>query len=110
MIAKLTIVVLLLAGAAAAHTVVLTWQAPPWPTALRYRVLRSRAKGGPYAQRWTGKALTWTDKYVVNGRTYYYVATALDPVTRAESGYSNEVELTIPNGVHLALSSGGYAP
>ena len=57
-------------------TVVLTWSASAGATG--YSVKRSTTAGGPYVQRGSASAPSFSDAQVVNGTTYYYVVSALD--------------------------------
>ena len=81
------------------HSVALSWKAPP-PipgfTVAGYNVYRSTTSRGPYvkiASKVPG--LTYTDKFVVSGRTYFYVVTAVDQADH-ESKYSEEIKAVIP--------------
>ena len=70
-------------------SVALTWNAVDGATS--YNIKRSEISGGPYTPvaSVTGTSITYTDNDVVNGKTYYYVVTAV--TTSGESGVSNEV-------------------
>jgi len=69
----------------------LTWNAVSG--AAGYRVYRSPVTGGGYTALFDAPlaGTNYTDTDVVNGRTYYYVVTALDALGN-ESGWSNEAE------------------
>jgi len=62
-----------------------------------YNVYRSSVSGGPYSiiNGTLGGSTAFTDNNVVAGRTYYYVATAVDGSSN-ESGYSNETAALVP--------------
>lgn len=60
--------------------------------AASYIVKRSETPGGPYEAITTTSAITYTDKDVTNGTTYYYVVTAI--VNNIESDPSNEASAT----------------
>ena len=77
------------------HQVSLSWDASA--SANGYNVYRSTQSGGPYNKiNPTLDATTdFADLSVVAGQTYYYVTTAVESVL--ESGYSNEVQVSIPS-------------
>jgi hypothetical protein len=71
------------------HSVTLRWTPCTKVTIAEYRILRGATAGGPYTQiasMPTGSS--YTDRTVENGKTYYYVITAVDDkgaeVTRAK--------------------------
>ena len=72
------------------RTVVLKWNASTSPV-LGYNVYRSTTHGGGYVKINPAlvQGLTYTDETVESGRTYYYVARAVDAANR-ESVNSNE--------------------
>jgi hypothetical protein len=78
------------------HYVSLTWTASTTANAT-YNVYRSATPTGSYAK--VNSALiagtTYTDTTVQAGQTYYYAATAV--VSNNESGYSNQVQVTVPS-------------
>ena len=81
------------------NSVNLEWVASTSPDAFSYNVFRSRVSGGPYNQL-NERARTetsYTDRYVIAGDTYCYVATAVD-TSGNQSAYSNEscVEIAQP--------------
>jgi hypothetical protein len=82
--------------AATQHTVDLSWSAST--NALGYNIYRGTVSGGPYTMINSSLDGTtaYTDNTVVSGRTYYYVATAVDASSN-ESGYSNQATAVIPN-------------
>ena len=81
------------------HSVTLSWHAPapaPGVQVVGYNIYRSTSSGGPYvkiATRVTG--LTYNDRIVSPGRTYFYVVTTVDQRDR-ESKYSVEIRVVIP--------------
>jgi Abnormal spindle-like microcephaly-assoc'd, ASPM-SPD-2-Hydin len=78
------------------HTVGLSWTGST-SVVSGYNVYRSTTSGSGYT-RLNGILVTpvnYTDSTVVNGKTYYYVTTAVDG-TGAESAYSNEAVAVIP--------------
>jgi fibronectin type 3 domain-containing protein len=81
------------------HSVTLTWKAPPPAPGIvvvGYNIYRSTTSGGQFvklASRVPGPP--YEDRLVADGRTYFYVVTALDQTGR-ESRFSNEARATIP--------------
>ena len=61
-------------------------------SATSYIVKRSETPGGPYEAITTTSAITYTDRDVTNGTTYYYVVTSI--VNGVESDPSNEASAT----------------
>ncbi|HKL89528.1 MAG TPA: hypothetical protein VJ884_11035, partial [Salinibacter sp.] len=88
-------------GTTAGPDVELTWTAPSEPDLDRYRVYRGTAPidsaAGPSSRTAldsTGAgATTFTDSTVTPGTTYFYRVTAVD-AEAAESGFSNEAQVT----------------
>ena len=76
------------------HDVTLTWDASK--SAAHYNVYRSEISDGYFGLIGSTAKLSFTDQNVDPGATYYYVCTAVDSEGR-ESGYSNEVQATIPS-------------
>jgi fibronectin type 3 domain-containing protein len=78
------------------HIVNPSWN-PSTSGAVAYNVYRGKTSGGPYTEinPTLDPSITYTDSTVLGGQTYYYVSTALD-ASGVESGFSNEVEVTIP--------------
>ncbi len=68
----------------------LVWPPVTAPDLLRYRILRSETRGGPYEQVGVAVEPTFTDDGVVSGTTYHYVVTAED-VSFNRSAESPEV-------------------
>jgi hypothetical protein len=79
------------------HSVDLSWK-PGDGNAVGYNVYRGAAAGGPYQMINTAldASTNYTDRTVVSGATYYYVATEVDGKGQ-ESGYSNIGKAVIPN-------------
>ncbi|HVH72310.1 MAG TPA: fibronectin type III domain-containing protein [Candidatus Dormibacteraeota bacterium] len=78
------------------HTVTLTWQASK-SVVKGYNVYRAAKSGGPYA-RINSKpvpGLSYQDKDVQSGKTYYYVTRSVDADGK-ESGNSNEIMAAVP--------------
>ncbi len=80
---------------AGAHSVTLSWM-PSTSQVNGYYIYRSSISGGPYAKLNAAldPASSYTDASLTSG-TYFYVVTSVDP-NGVESGYSNEVAVTIP--------------
>lgn len=77
------------------HLVSLSWTRST-STVNGYMVYSSQVSGGPYT-RLTASAInlsSFTDSSVQNGKTYYYVVTAVD-ASGVESGYSNQASAVI---------------
>lgn len=79
------------------RSVVLTWTASTSPNVTGYYVYRALTSKGPYAKLNAGpvSSSTYTDNNVEPGKTYYYVATAVN-AAKQESAYSNEAAAAIP--------------
>ncbi len=62
-----------------------------------YNIFRGTVSGGPYEQinGSLDTSTSYTDNTVVGGASYYYVATAVNTEGQ-QSGYSNQIEVTIP--------------
>jgi cellulose 1,4-beta-cellobiosidase len=77
----------------------LQWDAVPGVAG--YKVKRSTTAGGPYTTLTTVTTNSYTDTSVTNGKTYYYVVSAIDATT--QSAHSNEASATpalqAPTGV-----------
>jgi hypothetical protein len=82
----------------ASHTATLTWTAST-TTGVNYNVYRATATGGPYTKLTASPiaATTYLDTTVLAGQTYFYVTTAVDKTTSAESTKSNEAPATVPS-------------
>ena len=78
------------------HSVALSWDAST-SQVVGYNVYRGVASGGPYTKLNTSvdASTAYTDNFVQNGQTYYYVTTAVDS-RNVESAYSNQVSASIP--------------
>ncbi|MEZ5402652.1 MAG: fibronectin type III domain-containing protein [Bryobacteraceae bacterium] len=88
-----------LGGACATNrTVVLTWTASTSANVAGYNIYRGDKSGGPYTKVNPSvvPSTTYTDASVEPGKTYYYVATAVDNGNN-ESVYSNQAEAVIPD-------------
>jgi len=86
-------------GSVHSHSVVLTWDASTSPDVVGYNVYRSDVSGGPYTlldASIPGSTLTYTDRTVQAGMTYYYVVTAVNSEGN-ESLYSNEASALVPS-------------
>jgi hypothetical protein len=85
------------AGTPVPHSVTLNW-APSVSTVVGYNVYRGSVSGGPYTRLnpSTDSLTSYTDHGVSGGQTYYYVVTAID-ASSIESGFSNQVSVTIPS-------------
>ncbi|HZS57271.1 MAG TPA: fibronectin type III domain-containing protein [Bryobacteraceae bacterium] len=80
------------------HSVTLNWMVSSSPNVIGYYVYRGSTSGGPYT-RLSGSldaGTGYTDSSVQGGQTYFYVVTAVNNVG-VESGYSTEVQVTIPS-------------
>jgi hypothetical protein len=84
-----------IAAQVGAHSVTLSWT-PSTSQVNGYYIYRSSISGGPYAKLNAAldPAPSYTDASLTSG-TYFYVVTSVDP-NGVESGYSNEVAVTIP--------------
>lgn len=84
-------------GVSSSHTVSLSWNASTSQNVVGYNVYRGTASGGPYGKinASLDPNTNYTDGTVVNGQTYYYVATAVDS-NNQESTYSNQTQAVIP--------------
>ena len=80
-----------------AHSADLTWN-PSQNVVIGYNIYRGAKTGGPYSKinSVLDSTTNYIDSTVAAGATYYYVATAVD-ASNMESGYSNEVKVTIPS-------------
>lgn len=87
-----------LAGSGAAHhAVALTW-APSASSVNGYNVYRGDGQAGTFARITTAPIANtnFSDSTVLAGQTYHYAVTAVD-AQGAESSFSNQVTVTIPN-------------
>jgi len=80
-----------------AYSVALNWSASSSTGVTGYNVYRSTVSGSGYELITPSplSTLAYTDATVLDGVTYYYVATAVDS-NGDESAYSNEVSMMIP--------------
>ena len=81
----------------AIHSVSLTWTGSPTTTVTGYNVYRTTISGSLFARVNSSPVtgLVYTDSTVLNGLTYYFVTTAVDP-NGGESVFSNQVPAIIP--------------
>jgi hypothetical protein len=81
----------------AAQSVTLEWDPNPETDLLGYNVYRSLRSGSGYVRLTSApvRETRYTDRTVQPGTTYYYVCTAVN-IALLESGYSNQVSVTIP--------------
>ena len=95
---------LVLAPSAAAQSVGLTWSASA-SIVIGYNIYRGNQPGGPYnlLNSSLDRGTTYTDATVQAGKPYYYVATAVSS-SGVESGYSNEVQVTVPLSYRLSIN------
>jgi len=79
------------------HQVILSWTASPSTDVVGYYVYRGSTVDGPFRKLNSSPvdAITYNDRAVVAGMTYYYVVTAVNG-NGAESSYSNEASATVP--------------
>jgi hypothetical protein len=84
-------------GQVVPHTVTLNW-APSTSAVVGYNVYRGLMSGGPYTRiNPSADSLTsFKDHTVLGGLEYFYVVSALDS-KGIESGFSNQVSVTIPS-------------
>ena len=82
------------------HSVSLTWTASASASIAGYNVFRSTTSGGPYTQLNSSVVITtsYTDTTVTAGQTYYYVTAAVN-TSNQQSGYSNQVQATVPTDI-----------
>lgn len=98
-----------LTATAGSQQVTLNWTAASG--AVSYNLKRGTVNGGPYGTVISGvSATSYVDSTVINGTTYYYVATALNG--GGESPNSNQASATpiaVPNPVIEINAGGGSA-
>jgi hypothetical protein len=84
-----------IAAQVGAHSVTLSWT-PSTSQVNGYYIYRSTVSGGPYSKLNTtlDPESSYADSGLASGN-YFYVVTSVDP-NGVESGYSNEVAVTIP--------------
>ena len=84
------------ATAQQAHSATLNWVAST-SVVTGYYVYRGTVDGGPYTLLTSSPVagLTYADTTVQSGQTYYYVTTSVDS-SGNQSGFSNQVQATIP--------------
>jgi hypothetical protein len=78
-------------------SVALSWN-PSVSAVVGYFVYRGTTAGGPYSKLNSSfdGSTSYTDGSVSSGQTYFYVVTSVDS-SNIESGYSNQVSVTIPS-------------
>jgi len=78
------------------HRVSLSWKSSS-SLVVGYNIYRGSQSGGPYIRLNSvlDASTTYVDSSVQNGLTYYYVTTDVDS-KGMESGFSNQVQVTIP--------------
>jgi len=79
------------------HSVSLSWS-PSSTSNVEYNIYRGTQHLGPYPVKVNPVPLSstsFTDSSVQNGKTYYYVVTAVDQ-NSVESYYSNEAQIIVP--------------
>jgi hypothetical protein len=90
------VLALALTGAQAGQ-VQLAWDLPTTATNLAgYKLYYGQARGSYSTSITVGKQTSYTVSGLTDGQTYYFAATAYDSSGR-ESGYSNEVQYTVPS-------------
>ena len=79
------------------HSVGLSWTASTSQGVIGYNIYRGTKSGGPYSKinSVLNASTLYTDTTVVDGKTYYYVSTAVNS-SNQESTYSNEAQAVIP--------------
>jgi fibronectin type 3 domain-containing protein len=80
------------------HSVNLSWN-PSSTSNVEYNIYRGTQHLGPYPEKVNPAPLSstsFTDSTVQNGKTYYYVVTAVDQ-NSVESDYSNEAQIIVPS-------------
>jgi hypothetical protein len=79
------------------HTVTLTWKASSSANVTSYNVYRSTVSGGYYGLvGGAADSLSYADRTVESGTTYYYVTTAVNEEGE-ESAHSNQVVVAVPS-------------
>jgi hypothetical protein len=79
------------------HTVTLTWKASSSTNVASYKVYRSTISGGYYGLVGSAaESLSYADRTVESGTTYYYVTTAVNAAGE-ESAHSNQVAVVVPS-------------
>jgi fibronectin type 3 domain-containing protein len=93
---RLSVVLLALSAVGfAQHRARLVWTSSD--QVVSYRVHRATKAAGPFTKIASGiKVLTYVDRSVAAGQTYYYKVDARNPVTDLVSPYSATVKAEIP--------------
>ncbi len=97
----LLFVLLLMAARAFAGGVTLAWDPVNSPSLAGYMVYYGPAAGNYTASIDVGNTTAYTVSGLLEGTTYHFAATAYD-TTRTQSGFSNDVAATVPNGAPVA--------
>lgn len=81
----------------AQHSVSLSWNVSTSQNVIGYNIYRGIKSGGPYSKINSVliASTVYTDTSVVDGQTYFYVATAVNS-SNQESVYSNQAQAKIP--------------
>jgi hypothetical protein len=84
-------------GNGAQHSVVLNWN-PSSSSVVGYFIYRSEGGSSSYAKinNSANPSTSYTDTGVTAGATYYYAVTSVNS-NNVESGYSNQVSVTVPD-------------
>lgn len=73
----------------------LSWSPAPEADVAGYNIYRAETSGGPYASIGSTNALTFTDRFITEGKKYFYVARAVD-FSGNESVNSHEASCVAP--------------
>jgi hypothetical protein len=79
------------------HSIILSWQGSGSAGIKGYNIYRAEVAGGQFTKLNASPTATtaFSDTSVASGRTYYYVATAVD-INDSESAYSNQAMAPVP--------------
>jgi PKD repeat protein len=100
----LFVFLLLAAGRAFGGGVTLAWDAVSDPSVVGYRVYTGPSAGDYTSSIAVGNTTTYTESNLVEGATYHFAATAYD-AAGTQSGFSNDVGVTIPYSAPVAQFS-----
>jgi PKD repeat protein len=95
---------LLVAGSAFAGGVTLAWDAVNDPSVVGYKVYSGPAAGNYTSSIAVGNTTSYTESNLAEGATYHFAATAYD-ATGTQSGFSNDVGVTVPYSAPVAQFS-----